>query len=515
MNKPLNVLMVDDSSLDASLLERTLQRGGFEVTSKVVVSAKELRFELEKPNWDIVTSDHSMPQFNAIEALNIMKELRPELPFIIVSGDMDIDLVVALMQGGAKDYVNKLEITRIIPVIERELISCNLAREKKRCELESKRTETYFRTLFDSALDGLLIVDARTGIVRDVNPSLVNLTGYSKEEILEREISELEFFVDVETPKKIIETLINEKSIRFDMVSLKTKLGNHVAVEIYGNEFLVDNLRVAKINIRDITDHEISLIKLNKINSDLDMYFNERISELESLNKELESFDLSIAHDLRAPLRHILGFSNVLIEDYSKIQNSESLHIINQIRGSVERMNLLIDALLGLARFSKINLSEIKVNLSTIVENITTGLINNSPDRLIEFIIAKEVIANCDESLLRIVLENLLSNAWKFSVHCEKAIIEFGVILRNNTKTYFVRDNGVGFDMKYSEKLFTPFTRLHSEAEFPGVGIGLSTVQRIIHRHGGKVWAESEVDNGTTIYFTLANEKQEMVTLSE
>lgn len=514
MNKPLNVLMVDDSNLDASLLSRTLQRGGYEVYSKVVVSAKELRMELENPEWDVITSDHSMPQFNALEALNIVKELRPELPFIIVCGDMGVDLIVTLMQRGAKDYVNKMEITRIIPVIERELISCNLEREKKhleveknRLELENKKTETYFRTVFDSAIDGLLIVDAMTGVIRDVNPAMINLTGFVKEEILGKKLWEIEFFADAKIHNEIIEVLKNENSSYFDKVTIQTKQKSYMTVEIIVNGFFVDNLKLAKINIRDITEHEAFHENVSKNNANLDKLNLDRISELELLNKELESFDYSVAHDLRAPLRHILGFSNLLKEDYSKFQNDENKKIIDQIHVSAERMNLLIDTLLGLARLSRINLAEKKVNLSKIVLQITTELQNDNPDRMVEFIVAKDVIVFCDEQLISIVMENLLGNAWKFTSQCEKSVIEFGFTQNGDITLYMVRDNGTGFDMKYSDKLFNPFTRLHNEAEFPGIGIGLATVQRIIHRHGGKIWAESEVDKGTTIYFTMGSKK--------
>ena len=230
----------------------------------------------------------------------------------------------------------------------------------------------------------------------------------------------------------------------------------------------------------------------------------ERTSQLESLNKELETFNDAVSHDLRAPLRRIGSFAEILTENHADKQSAESLQILQKIRISVERMNEIIGALLGMTRFSREKLLRQSVDLSAIVHLVATELQQFQPNRQVEFVIAEGVTALCDGPLLRIVLENLLSNAWKFTGQRDLAHIEFGTVPQpNGTVAFFVRDNGAGFDMVYADKLFAAFQRLHSEKEFLGIGIGLATVQRIIHRHSGRVWAEGIVGKGATFYFTI------------
>lgn len=500
----MRILIVDDSEEDAALLKRTLQNGGYEVTSEVVATAAAMRIALESQNWDVITSDHSMPQFDAIHALDLAKELRPDLPFIIVSGEIDLNLAVSLMKAGAKDYIQKRELVRILPVIDRELIEYNLRRVQAKVESDLKTSETRYRRLFESAQDGILILDADSGLVTDVNPFLIEMLEYSKEEFLGKELWELGAFKDVETSKQAFVELQSVGYIRYDNLPLQTKFGSHKAVEFVSNVYLVDKVRIAQCNIRDITDRENSLIEINQLNTDLEERVRVRTSQLEFANKELESFNYSVSHDLRAPLRHVLGYTDALQEENLSNQSAEGLRLILKIRESVSRMDALIEALLGLSQFTRFVLKQQPVSLSEIVHQITSDLRQNNPSRQVDFTISEGVIAVCDEHLIRIVMENLLSNAWKFTSNRERAFIEFGVKSEKNGRTFFVRDNGAGFDMDYADKLFSVFQRFHDEKEFPGIGIGLATVARIIQRHGGRVWANGEVGKGANFYFTLS-----------
>jgi len=500
----LRILIVDDSEDDAALLKITLQKGGYEVTSEVVATAAAMRSALESQNWDVITSDHSMPQFDAIHALDLAKELRPDLPFIIVSGEIDLNLAVSLMKAGAKDYIQKRELVRILPVIERELIEFNLRRIQEKVETNLRISENRYRRLFESAQDGILILDADSGLVTDVNLFLIEMLGYSKEEFLGKELWELGAFKDVETSKQAFLELQSVGFIRYDNLPLQTKYGKHKAVEFVSNVYLVDKVRIAQCNIRDITEREISLIEINQVNTDLEQRVRMRTSQLEFANKELESFNYSVSHDLRAPLRHVLGYTDALQEDNRCNQSDEGLRLIHKIRESVGRMDALIEALLGLSQFTQFVLKQQPVNLSEIVHQITSDLHQNNPSRQVDFTISEDIIAVCDEQLIRIVMENLLGNAWKFTATREHAFIEFGVKSEVDGRTFFVRDNGAGFNMDYADKLFSVFQRFHDEKEFPGIGIGLATVARIIQRHGGRVWANGEVDKGATFYFTLS-----------
>lgn len=243
---------------------------------------------------------------------------------------------------------------------------------------------------------------------------------------------------------------------------------------------------------RDITDRKQAETALQKAKI-----------ELESANKELEAFSYSVSHDLRAPLRAIDGFSQALLEDYGYQLPEEGHNYIVRVRQGAQRMAELIDDLLNLSRVTRAPIKLVRVDLSQLVMNIAAELQQTHPERNVRFDIAQNLNARGDPHLLQIVLENLMNNALKFTAKREQAIIEFGSKHENAETIYFVRDNGAGLDMAYASKLFGAFQRLHAMTEFPGTGIGLATVQRIIHRHGGRVWVEAEVNKGATFFFTL------------
>ncbi len=229
--------------------------------------------------------------------------------------------------------------------------------------------------------------------------------------------------------------------------------------------------------------------------------------ELEVTNRELETFSYSVSHDLRAPLRGIDGFSQILLEDYADELDEDGKEYLGRVRAASQRMGHLIDGLLGLSRVTRGAMSRERVNLSSLAKEVSEGLREANPEREVEFSAQKGLEAQGDPRLVRAVLENLISNAWKFTEKEPGARVEFGVdeelSHRGRVPVYYVRDNGAGFDMAYVDKLFGAFQRLHGTNEFEGTGIGLATVQRIIHRHGGRIWAEGEVDRGATFYFTL------------
>jgi light-regulated signal transduction histidine kinase (bacteriophytochrome) len=225
--------------------------------------------------------------------------------------------------------------------------------------------------------------------------------------------------------------------------------------------------------------------------------------ELEIANKELESFSYSVSHDLRAPLRAIDGFSRILLEDYQDKLDDDGKDSLARIRAASQRMGQLIDDLLQLSRITRAEMHRVPVDLSALARAVCDELKITEPARRVEFVIKPDLVTKADAGLMRAALENLLGNAWKFTGHRTDVKVEFGSRLEGGERVFYVRDNGVGFDMKYDSKLFGAFQRLHTSAEFPGTGIGLATVQRIIHRHGGRVWAEGETNRGATFYFSL------------
>ncbi len=248
-------------------------------------------------------------------------------------------------------------------------------------------------------------------------------------------------------------------------------------------------------------------LEIRHLNAELEQRVIERTKQLEAANQELESFSYSVSHDLRSPLRSIDGFSQALLEDYEDQLDEFGKDYLQRVRSAAQRMGELIDDLLEFSRISRGEIKQEQVDLSVIATEIATYLQQNHSDRQVEFIIHPEIFATGDGRLLRVVLENLLGNAWKYTSKHPHAQIEFGACVKNNSAqlTYFVRDDGAGFDMAYVDKLFGVFQRLHGMQEFEGTGIGLATVQRIIHRHGGQVWAEGAIEQGATFYFTISS----------
>ena len=254
---------------------------------------------------------------------------------------------------------------------------------------------------------------------------------------------------------------------------------------------------------RDITLKKKAEEEIIKLNQELETIVAARTANLELVNKELESFAYSAAHDLRTPLRSIDGFSKILMEDYSQKFDPEGKKYLEIIRTSSQRMGQLIDDILHLSKISRSPLKILPINISDMVAEIGATLKCTDPERQVDLIIQQDCKVVADLNLMSIAMENILSNAWKFTSKQPDPKIEFGMKIQDNCPVYFVRDNGVGFDMQYASKLFGAFQRLHPIHEFPGNGIGLATVQRIIQRHGGKIWIEGRLNEGATDYFTL------------
>ncbi len=256
----------------------------------------------------------------------------------------------------------------------------------------------------------------------------------------------------------------------------------------------------------DIDDQKRLTEQVKRINEELERRVRIRTEELELANRELEAFSYSVSHDLRAPLRSIEGFSDALLKQYSEALDEEGQNYLNRVKAAAHRLSDLIDGMLDLSRISRRELNRQLVDLSHMVGQIAMELQSSDPARHVQFKIMPAVSAQADPILIRSVLENLMSNAWKFTGKHPEAIIEFGCEANANPTVYFIRDDGVGFNMAYAARIFGAFQRLHGTMEFPGTGIGLATVQRIIRRHGGRIWAEGEVERGATFRFTLEEE---------
>ena len=297
------------------------------------------------------------------------------------------------------------------------------------------------------------------------------------------------------------------RSITRDQRIVAADWGGPSEVRSLGNELnLLADLHADNQDARRRAETELHAeqARVERLNESLEAKVGERTRELEQLNQELEAFSYTVSHDLRAPLRSINGFSEILIEDYAEGLDAEALDCLRRIRKAAKSMAELIEDLLSLSKVARTSVHSERVDLSATAEQILALLHETEPERNVTTQVQPGLFAQGDSQLLRIALDNLLGNAWKYTSQKASAHIEFGCDERHGKQIYFVRDNGAGFDMSYSDRLFEPFQRLHESGEYEGTGIGLATVQRIIQRHNGTLYAESKVGEGATFYFTLS-----------
>ncbi|MBI1816510.1 MAG: PAS domain S-box protein [Deltaproteobacteria bacterium] len=398
--------------------------------------------------------------------------------------------------------------------------------ERKRAGAALVASEQRYTDLFESAHDIVYRHDLAGNFVA-INRAAEQISGYTREELLVMNITQVIVPEDLARIHAEIGRMIaGEESPTALEFEILTKDGRRVALE--NNPRLIsDNGEPVGVEgiARDVTERQRAATEIRQLNESLERRVRERTAELEAANKELEAFSYSVSHDLRVPLRAIDGFSKALVEDCAARLDDDGHHYLARIRAATHRMGILIDALLGLSRLSRSDLHRTRVDVSELARNITMELLATAPERQVEFIIAPGIVANADARLVRLVLENLLGNAWKYTTRHASARIEVGwegagaggrgseverqserapaASLQSPSSVFFVRDDGAGFDMAFADKLFAIFQRLHTAREFDGNGIGLATVKRIVHRHGGRIWAEGAVEQGATFYFTL------------
>jgi PAS domain S-box-containing protein len=373
--------------------------------------------------------------------------------------------------------------------------------ERKRDEAAMLDSEERYRLLFESNPHPIWVYDLDTLTFLAVNPAAIQRYGYSREEFLAMTIK------DIRPPEDLpalLEHVSKVSSGRNDSGSWRhrKKDGEIIDVEITSHQLIFSGRNAEIVLANDITERKRAETAIRRLNEDLE----NRTVQLEAANKELEAFSYSVSHDLRAPLRAIDGFSRILVEDYSENLDADARRVLDVIRGNSQNMGRLIDDLLAFSRLGRKQVERSLIDMKELAADVSRQVTLASAEKEICLNLGSLPPAHGDPALIRQVFINLFSNAAKYSKPKEAVVIDVDGYSENGEQVYYVKDNGVGFDMNYANKLFGVFQRLHSAEEFEGTGVGLAIVQRIVHRHGGRVWADGKVNEGATFFFTLPKE---------
>jgi PAS domain S-box-containing protein len=393
-----------------------------------------------------------------------------------------------------------------------ETINAGLEERVEQRAAALRENEERFRLLFEGVKDYAIYMLDLNGRVVTWNAGAERLKGYSSDEIIGKDFSCFYTPEDQASykPRQQLQEAISKGKFEQESLWVRKDGGSFWAYGTITPAYEESGaLRGFSVIARDITERRKAEEEIRNLNQQLEQRVHERTAELEATNKELEAFTYSVSHDLRAPLRHIAGFSKMLVEDAGGSLKPEAWHYLQRIQEGTHRMGALVDDLLSLTRLGRHEIRVQVTGIESIVSAVITELKPDTEGRVVEWKIGNLPFVEADPALLKVVFQNLLSNAVKYTRPRANAVIEVGAEQMEDEQVVYVRDNGVGFNMKYADKLFGVFQRLHRAEDFEGTGVGLATVQRIVQKHGGRIWVEAELDKGATFYLALGSAKQQ------
>lgn len=504
MTQPLHLLLIEDNKEDATLIEYILKKSDYpELFLERTENASGLRSRLQLPvKWDVVISDYSLPQFTAEDALRIVREADPDIPFILVSGAVGEDLAVRMMKAGANDYIMKTSLTRLPAAIERELRETRIKREFRKAEEEVRKLSLVAK----HTSNGVVFTD-KNGNVEWVNNGFVEITGYSLEEI--RGLKPGLFLqgegTEIKTVKYLHDQVATRNPFYCEILNYR-KSGEPFWLELLGQPLFNEDGELTNyfaIQV-DITERKFNENRTRKLNEELERRVRERTSMLEAAYKDIESFGYTISHDLKAPLRNMKSYADLLSRDIEGIIPEKDKELLQIILFSADKMRRLVDGLLNFSKLGGGMVNVKDVDTADMVAQVVEKQKMQWNGHDISITQKSLPVIYADEILLQQVFENLVSNAIKYSSKNNRIEVEIGYIDQDEYYSFYIRDNGVGFRMEHAKRLFNVFSRLHSEEEFEGVGIGLALAKRIVEKHGGTIRAESIPGKGTTFYFTIS-----------
>jgi signal transduction histidine kinase/DNA-binding NarL/FixJ family response regulator len=525
----LRILHLEDNASDAFFVRKALENSGVDADITHVANSGDFLSALDRQDSDAILIDNGVPGFDGRQALRVARERCPRAPVIIVSGSANARQAEESLAAGAAGYVLKSSLWELGSALERARAG---AGQKQSIEHLERRTRGMARLV--EAVQALSLARDLESIMAIVRRAARELTGADGASFVLRD-GELCHYADEDAisplwkgqrfpmsacisgwtmqhrQPAVIEDIYADSRIPADayrptfvkslvMVPIRTEapigaIGNYWARPHRAGAEEVELLQ-ALANTTSVAMENVQLY------AGLERRVKDRTVQLEDANRELEAFSYSVSHDLWAPLRAITSYTHFLRE--KDALDTEARTFLDIIQSEAGRMGELIDNMLRLAKFARAELQCEVLNLSELALDLTDWLQAADPDRRSVFRVQPGLEAHGDPGLIRAALENLLANAWKYTARRAHAVIELGAEPQpGGGQVFYVRDNGAGFDMQYADKLFAPFQRLHRADEFPGTGIGLATVQRIIHRHGGRIWADAKPDRGATFYFTL------------